>query len=123
MYAQEYSFYRRPDTAGVTWMTPQQLDAARMNAVLKPVKVLEVKPQVRAESETFSDQSLLAAAPGLFRNAIRKGVAVIHREMPVEFINKGLKKFTLKHRRNMSAAAKRNHALKVSAESNHNTTT
>lgn len=112
MYAQDYSFYRRPDTSHVTWLTPQQLEAARVARSLAPIKVLEVKPIIRAVDEKSDVQNLLAAAPALLCNAIRKGLAVIHREMPVEIINKGVRKFTMAHRRKLSAATKQRHQTK-----------
>jgi hypothetical protein len=112
MYAQDYSFYKRPDTTGVTWLTPQQLEAARVACVLAPVKVLEKKPLVRAETaDTDDNQSLIAAAPALFADAIRKGLAVVHKEMPRSALPiKGVRTFTLKHRRKIAAAIKHQHS-------------
>lgn len=107
MYAQEHYFYRRPDTSNVHWFTPQEIEAARVARSLAPVKVLEVKPIIRPVDEKSDVQNLLAAAPELFRRAIRKGLAVIHREMPMSTIPiKGARKFTLAHRRKISAALK-----------------
>lgn len=103
MYAQDYSFYKRPDTR----LTPQQLESARVACCLAPVKVLERKPLVRRAAECTNAQTLLAAAPELFRNAIRKGLAVVHKEIPMSHIPaKGCRKFTLAHRRKISAALK-----------------
>jgi hypothetical protein len=85
MYAQEYSFYRRPDTSNVTWFTPQQLEAARVSLTLAPVKVREIPPKIRSSpDENVDTQGLLAAAPALLAKALRKGLAVIRKENPAD---------------------------------------
>lgn len=75
MYAQECYHYRRPDTTGVTWLTPQQLDELRQKIESAPVRVREIPPQKRATSDQNSDtQNLLASAPQLFARARAAGL-------------------------------------------------
>ena len=111
MYAQECYHYKRPDVSNVTWLTPQQMEAARVARSLAPIKVLEIKPIVRAATSHDSDdvKSLLAAAPTLFAQAMRSGLAVIRKDMPSQIINKGVRKFSLAHRAKLSLATKLQH--------------
>jgi len=90
MYSQDYSHYQRPDVSNVTWLTPQQVDAIRLNSgiSLRPVNVLEARTPSRRQklAVEFADPQaahrvdvtqLQAEAPRLVQLVLQNGWAKI----------------------------------------------
>lgn len=80
MYSQDFTHYRRPDTRNVTWLTPQQMDAIRLEAAVgcrAPVKVRELPPQARPTSDdNAAAQNILTLAPQIVAAATRSGLVL-----------------------------------------------
>lgn len=89
MYSQDCYHYRRPDVSNVTWFTPQQVDAIRMEASLQKHHVNSLEERCRRQklSAEFAEEQaedinitqLLADAPRIVNAALRDGVVQIHK--------------------------------------------